>query len=212
MRLMDECPTDPAENIALDAELFADVEERSGTETLRFWESPQPAVVVGSFGVVDREVQAAACDADRIPVLKRISGGGAVVLGPGCLNYSLVLSLESRPELRHVTRSYILIMGRVAAALGARELTLEGRSDLTLGGRKVGGSAQRRGRRALLHHGTILYNFDAALMERYLKEPVRQPAYRAGRCHTAFVANVSIDPSVIRAALVRRLIGGQEGW
>ena len=96
----------------------------------------------------------------RRRVLRRFSGGGAVVLGPGCLNYAVALSLVSRPELADVAASFECSWA-IVAALGSRGCRLPG-TDLALDGRKVSGNAQRRGRRALLHHGTLLYDFDPA--------------------------------------------------
>jgi lipoate-protein ligase A len=199
--IQDLTPLPPAEQLALDAAVFQAVEAGRGGEVLRVWESDRTAVIVGHSGVADREVREEACAGDGVPVLRRTSGGGAVVVGRGCLNYALVLSLEARPELRDVATSYALILGRLVAALDAPGLAVRGTSDLALGDRKVGGSAQRRGRRALLHHGTILYDFDAALMERFLKDPARQPAYRAGRGHSAFVDNLPIPRALIQARL-----------
>ena len=80
-------------------------------------------------------------------------------------------------------------------------LAIRGTSDLVLGDRKVSGNAQRRGRRALLHHGTLLYDFDAQWMMRYLKEPRRQPSYRAERTHEAFVTNMPLDSRTIKDAI-----------
>lgn len=205
MRVIANKPSDVRENVALDAALFEALDAGVRDEALRVWEAPRPAVVVGRFGSVEREVIEPACRTDQVPVVRRISGGGAVVIGPGCLNYSLILSLDDRPELREVARSYDLVLGWVAEALGVPGLRRAGASDLALHDRKIGGSAQRRGRRALLHHGTVLYAFDAAAMERYLKPPPRQPAYRAHRPHAAFVTNAPIQPYLFTSALVRRL-------
>lgn len=205
MRVIDRCAPDSRQNIALDATLFSAVERGEGDETLRFWEAPRPAVIVGWFGDVAAEVEEHACRADGIPVIRRISGGGAVIVGAGCLNYSLVLSLDARPELRDVGRSYTVVLGWVAEALATPGLIMAGASDLALCDRKVAGSAQRRGRRALLHHGSVLYAFEVPVMERYLKHPPRQPAYRAERRHSAFVTNAPIEPRRVKAALIRRL-------
>ena len=75
---------------------------------------------------------------------------------------------------------------------------LAGLADLALAGRKVSGNAQRRGRCGVLHHGTVLYDFDASLAERYLLEPPRQPDYRAGRSHQAFLGNLPLSGDVVR--------------
>jgi len=192
---------DPREHLARDAACFEVLEAGTAGETCGVWESPGLAVVVGRFGDIAREVDEGACRTDKVPIIRRISGGGAVVIGPGCLNYSFVLSLDRRPELRGVDHSYDVILGWVTDALGIPGVRRAGASDLAIGERKIGGSAQRRGRRALLHHGTILYAFDAALMERYLKTPPRQPVYRAQRSHRGFVTNAPIEPYFVTTAL-----------
>lgn len=193
----------PADEVARDAALFRSMEESGTRETVRFWECSKPAVVLGSFGVISREVHEDACRIDNVPIIRRISGGGAVVIGRGCINYSLVLSLDERPELRSVTKSYEVILTRIAEMFALPQLAPHGLGDLAIGDQKVSGSAQRRGRRALLHHGTILYDFDISLMERYLKVPERQPAYRVGRSHGEFVRNVPLALHVIKERLAR---------
>jgi lipoate-protein ligase A len=194
-------PPHPDQATAVDAALFRAMETARGNETLSFWESRQPAVIVSESATVGAAVHEEACLADGVPIVRRISGGGAVVVGPGCLNYAIVLSLETRPELRDVAYSYRLILDTIVHALSVPGLAIRDVGDVALDGRKVSGNAQRRGRRALLHHGTLLYDFDSRLMERYLRMPVRQPAYRANRSHLAFVANLPLS----RDALRRRL-------
>jgi lipoate-protein ligase A len=194
----------PAENLALDEALLLDAEAGRAGEVLRFWELPKYAVVLGVSGVLAEDVREEACRAEGVPVLRRCSGGGTVLLGPGCLNFSLVLDLD-RPGLRDVTRSYGLIMDRVATALsaGAAALTRAGSSDLATAERKVSGNAQRRLRRFLLHHGTLLYGFDLARIDRYLHEPRRQPEYRRERAHNAFVTNLPLPAPEIKDRLRR---------
>jgi lipoate-protein ligase A len=102
-----------------------------------------------------------------------------------------------------VAHSFQVILERLAEAVDLPGLAIEGRTDLALGGRKVAGSAQRRGRTTLLHHGTLLYGFDPTLAVRYLKEPARQPAWRAKRHHPDFLGNLPLDAVTIG----RRLSG-----
>jgi lipoate-protein ligase A len=193
--------TDPLPDLALDAALFRALESAAGPEALRVWESPVPVVVLGRSGAIARDVEADACAADGVAIVRRDSGGGAVVLGPGCLNYSLVLSLERRPQLRDVRASYRQILEWLVRALAVPGLAIQGGSDLSMGGRKVSGNAQRRGARALLHHGTLLYAFDARAAQRYLKEPLRRPDYRGDRRHAEFLGNLPLSGRQIRDAL-----------
>ena len=75
----------------------------------------------------------------------------------------------------------------MSGALGAE---IGDPSDLVCAGRKVSGNSQRRTARAVLHHGTLLYDFNAELAGRYLLEPKRQPAYRRDRTHAQFLGNL----------------------
>ena len=174
----------PEENLAFDDSLL-----QAGQETLRFWESPVPFVVLGRSGRVEEVVNVAACEAAGIPVLRRSSGGGTVLQGPGCLNYALVLSLAHRPALRNVPESYSILLSAVARALGVPGLEVRG-SDILYHGRKVSGNAQRRTTGWLLHHGTILHGLDVRLLERLLPEPRKQPAHREGRTHRQFIGTL----------------------
>ena len=101
MTLLDLTLPTAAENLALDEALLDEAEASSaGCETLRLWEPQEPAVVIGRSSQAAIEVRLDACRELAVPVLRRASGGAAVVTGPGCLMYSLVLSYEMRPALR----------------------------------------------------------------------------------------------------------------
>ena len=107
----------PAENLACDEALLDWCESGEGTECLRFWESPEPFVVVGYANKVATEVNEAACEARKIPILRRCSGGGTVVQGPGCLNYSLVLPITEDAPLHSIAVANQFIMRRNRAAI-----------------------------------------------------------------------------------------------
>ncbi|HRX57114.1 MAG TPA: hypothetical protein P5016_21580, partial [Verrucomicrobiales bacterium] len=77
----------PEENLALDEWLLQQTED-SGVETLRLWESSHPFVVLGRSNSLAGEVDTEACRQRNIPILRRVSGGGTVVQGPGCLSYA----------------------------------------------------------------------------------------------------------------------------
>lgn len=198
----------PEENLALDEALLqrsdaglARDEPAAQHEWLRFWESPTYFVVLGASGKIAVETDRGACHRDDVTILRRGSGGGTVLQGPGCLNYSLVLSLVDRPNLRDVTHCYAEMLGRVAQAFAPRTVEPCGISDLALGGVKFSGNAQKRARHALLHHGTILYNFDLSLMERYLPMPPEQPVYRDSRSHSRFCTNLEESRAAIEAKI-----------
>src|SRR5713226_6021948 len=69
-------------------------------------------------------------------------------------------------------------------------VTVEGFTDLAVNGLKFSGNAQRRKRRCLLFHGTFLLDLDLALVEKLLRPPSRQPAYRENRSRAEFLTVV----------------------
>src|SRR6185503_13795422 len=69
------------ENLALDEALLL-AAEAGGPDVLRFWEWTGPGVVIGAGGRWREEAQVEACESDGVPILRRSSGGGSVVLGP----------------------------------------------------------------------------------------------------------------------------------
>lgn len=196
----------PAENLALDEALLeaAERNELAG-ETLRIWESPQMAVIIGRSSKRSEEVDVGYCETHQIPILRRSSGGAAIVMGAGCLMYGVVLSLERRPELRMIDRAHQFVLGRIrdALAVSLKGVELCGISDLAAQERKFSGNSLRVGRKHLLYHGTLLYDFPVARVGACLKSPPRQPEYRAGRSHGEFVANLVATRDQLRQALVR---------
>lgn len=191
-----------AENLALDEALLVGAEQ-GGPETLRVWEWPEYAVVLGAGGKLAEEVHEDACRRDGVPILRRASGGGTVLLGPGCLLFSVVLRQDRDPALGQVNSSYRWIMDRLARALEpvVPSLRLEGTSDLTWQGRKCSGNSQQRKRHCLLHHGTLLYAFDLERLPRYLTMPPRRPEYRRDREHLEFVTNLPAPREPLEMAL-----------
>jgi lipoate-protein ligase A len=91
---------------------------------LRFWESAEYFVVVGYANKVAAEVNQAACAEMNVPILRRCSGGGTVLQGPGCLNYSLILPFDETGPLRNITAANQFIMERNRSAI---ETLLSGR-------------------------------------------------------------------------------------
>lgn len=199
MRYLDLTLPDAADNLALDEALLLQAESGDGVEVLRVWEYPRPVVVLGAGCNWAEEVYEANCTADSVPILRRSSGGGTVLLGRGCLLFSVVLAYDRSPRLDEIGSSYAYILERIGAVFPG--LTPAGTSDLAMAGRKCSGNAQQRKRRHLLHHGTLLYDFDTALVSRYLRPPPRQPEYRGGREHTTFLTNLPLTADELKRRL-----------
>ncbi len=122
----------PAENLACD-EALLDLCEREGVEILRFWESHQHFVALGYGNRVASEVNVEECQRRGIPILRRCSGGGTVVQGPGCLNYNLTLRIPESGPLTTVTGTNEFVMERNRTALEgilAARVSVQGHTDL----------------------------------------------------------------------------------
>lgn len=194
-----------AANLAIDEALLNELEESAGPPVLRTWELPGPAVVMGASCRLREQVNVDACRADGVPIARRSSGGGSVVIGPGALNAAVVLPIEAHPALRAIETAQRSVLEPIATELRqlGRPVEILGLGDLVVDGRKVAGSAQRRTRRGVLVHLTILDALPIAWIGRYLGAPPRPPSYRAGREHGQFVANLGLGRAAVIAALER---------
>lgn len=218
MKLLNDTLETPQANLAFETELL----DTSATqvEFFRMWESPDPIVVLGRSSKIEVEVNEPACTEMDVPILQRVSGGAAVVAGPGCLMYAVILDLERRPELAMVDRAHAWVLGEFVKALRPYlpNVSCAGTSDLALlandpaaegescsadrFARKFSGNSLRKTRKRILYHGTLLYDFDLSLIPRLLRTPPRQPEYRAGRDHSDFVTNLPLDGETLRKALI----------
>lgn len=196
------------EQLALDEALLEEAHEgRLAAPVVRTWVAGEPTVVVGSSSRIDDEVDRAACRQLGCRILRRPSGGLTVVLGPGCLMWSVVVPLAGPAPA--IERIHAAVLDPLAAALSAtgRPVVRRGSSDLALvtadGDRKVSGNALRVRRGGVLYHGTLLDAFDLELVGRMLRHPPREPAYRGGRSHGSFLANLALGRAALDAAVQR---------
>jgi lipoate---protein ligase len=220
MLLLDLTLPGAADNIALDEALLDEAEAGSGPgEVLRFWEPARPLVVLGRSSRPEVEVRLDACAQAGVPVIRRTSGGATIITGPGCLMYALVLSYDLRPELRSIDAAHRLILSQLVTALRTLVPQVErcGTSDLAYGAepsaerrdesddklvlKKFSGNSLRCRRAHLLYHGTLLYDFDLSLAERFLAHPPREPHYRGGRRHTDFITNLPTTSAQLRSSI-----------
>ncbi len=197
------CET-PAADLGLDEALLERAETGNAPlEVLRIWEARTTAVVIGRSSSLSGEVNVEECSRRSVPILRRTSGGAAVVIGPGCLMFSVVLSFARRPHLRAIDEAHRFVLSRVLEAIRpiVPEAMKSGTSDLAVGDRKFSGNSLRCRREHLLYHGTLLHDFPLATIGELLRTPPRQPQYRAGRSHGDFVTNVPIDPATLEKNL-----------
>jgi len=217
MKLLDLTLDTPAANLALDEALLLQVENDAGApEVLRLWESPANFVVLGRSSKIADEVNLSWCEQNGIPVLRRSSGGGTVVAGPGCLMYAVVLRYAGREQLRMLDQAHRFVMQKIQAAVAATGVScsIEGISDLAVDGKKVSGNALRCMRNAFLYHGTLLYGMDPELVANCLGTPARQPDWRQQRGHSKFLTKLPVAAKSLKDSLILQWDADSElpGW
>lgn len=157
--------------------------------TLRFYGWRPAAVSLGYFQNIEHACNLAACRREGIDVVRRPTGGRAV-LHDGDLTYALCARVDESPFPPGIAGAYRVI-GRCLRE-GLHRLGIEAepapaspapsrvrddavacfarpaRDELLVGGRKICGSAQARSRGVFLQHGSLLVRFDAACVARCL--------------------------------------------
>lgn len=167
-RVMELETLDPFKAMALE-EVCLDSVKEGGDPVIHFWEWDRTAVTIGSFQMLTDEVYPDRCRKDRIPVIRRISGGGTMFHEPG---QEFIFSLTAPPGVlsRDIPRSYREVLEPVKR--GLEEIGIGSgieENNLMVNDKKISGSSQRRLSKAILHHGTILYDVNPYRMLNYIK-------------------------------------------
>lgn len=161
---------------------------------LRVFEPLDRRVVIGRHQDPARELLIDHAVADGVPIHRRVSGGGAVVLAPGMVVVAIRLENRELGTTCYLDRVNTALRPAVAAVCGAQPVC-RGHGDLAMTGadgieRKVLGASLRQTSKLVYYLGVFLVQDAVPLMERYLAAPSRQPEYRAGRGHGAFCTHL----------------------
>lgn len=160
MRFFINTQTDPAFNLALEEVLCREFPE----PLLMLWRNSS-SVIVGKNQNTFAEVNAAFAEANKIPVVRRMTGGGAVYHDLKNVNYSLILH-ERQPD----SDSFARFARPVTSALNKLGVpaAFSGRNDILVEDRKISGSAQCCIKNRTLFHGTLLFDTDMEMLEKLL--------------------------------------------
>ena len=186
-RLLDSGPNIGAYNMAVDEELLARAQAGETTPVLRFYTWRPSAVSIGRFQKIGTAVNAEACRQRGIDIVRRITGGRAVLHNKE-LTYSIIARADDRlfPKNVHGTYKIIatgLLQGLRNLGIPAEMVSRSSRNavlvkkdtkdaacfsspswyEILSHNRKIIGSAQRRLSGAFLQHGSILLDYDPAL-------------------------------------------------
>lgn len=158
-----DAATDPYFNLAAEEFILREMPK----PVLRLWRSDK-CVIIGRHQLPDLEVNLAEAEKAGVPILRRLSGGGAVYHDLGNVNFTLVSRNPAQNGM-----SFDLFTAPVIAALNlvGFPATKGARGDIFLGDAKVSGSAYYLWRGYMLHHGTLLFDSDLSALEALLDVP-----------------------------------------
>jgi lipoate-protein ligase A len=190
-------------DIALDEVLV-----RRDSAVVRVWRPPERAAVLGVASRAADELLLERCRTDNLPVLRRSTGGGAVLVTPEVACFSCIMPHARHPEAKQISGAYALAFEGLARAfrmLGL-DVNFERPGDVALSGKKIVGLAQARRRNATLVHGVVPVELDSESIERYIAHPPSEPPYRSGRRHRDFLTTLARETGSSGEELMQRTL------
>ncbi|KAJ0100016.1 hypothetical protein Patl1_21892 [Pistacia atlantica] len=174
-----------------------------------------PAIVMGISGKPSELLEVGSILRDQVPVIRRFTGGGTVVVDNGTVFVTLICNKDAVPGVQPYPRSIMywsgLLYNEVFRGTGDFQLRENGKRfyfilffyvynviedfdsilllDYVFGDRKFGGNAQSITKNRWIHHTSFLWDYKVGNMA-YLKQPARAPKYRLARDHTKFICRM----------------------
>jgi lipoate---protein ligase len=164
--------------------------EEHEPETFRTWIPDKSYIVLGQSNKAENSIHIEAVQQDQIGIIKRPSGGEAVIITPKTLIISAFLISQ---KMENPSKYFLLFNKRIIRALeslNVENLKYRGISDIAIGEKKILGSSIYRKTKKVLYHAVLNICEESSLMERYLKHPAKEPDYRKGRKHSDFVSSL----------------------
>ncbi len=199
-RLLLEAGETGLENMLLDEALAVRVAEGHSLPVIRIYAWPCPAVSLGRHQKPEPLLDVERCEREGIEIVRRPTGGKAILHSAGDITYSVIAPAEEAPFSRDVLGSYAAVNGALVAGLGMLGIRAAvrdpapiwpetgvgfgcfespGRHEVYWAGRKLAASAQRRTGGVVLQQGTIpLSETGAGLADLLQLEPGRRERFR----------------------------------
>lgn len=147
---------DPFYNQAFEEYVFNTFREGS---VFLLWRNA-PAVVVGCYQNICREVHVESLRKLGIPVVRRMSGGGTVYHDLGNVNYTLITDQNGPVDYDRSLDPVIRALNSLGVPARKNRTC-----DIAVGEGKISGSAQKLAGGRLLHHGTLLFDSDLSVLD-----------------------------------------------
>ena len=196
-RVIDTGVRDGRLNIAFDQALIELHRAGETPDTVRFLRF-KPSALVGRHQALSHEIKVAACKANGVGLVRRITGGGAIYLDEGQLGWEIVLSRKrlGLGGLADYTRAICEAVAHGLSKGFGIEARYRPRNDIEVGGRKISGTGGFFDGDTLFYQGTVLIDMDAARMVAALNVPEAKLKKRA------------LDDPGSRVVTLKELLGG----
>jgi lipoate-protein ligase A len=142
--------TDPYFNLATEEYVLKNFDE----DSFMLWRNA-PSIIVGKHQNTLSEINVEYVKRNNIPVVRRLSGGGAVFHDLGNLNFTFIQLGKDQNliDFRKYTEPILEVLQKMGI-----HAKFEGRNDLTIDGKKFSGNAEHIWKNRVLHHGTLLFS------------------------------------------------------
>ena len=150
-------------NLAMEQYVF-DALPRSDSWFM-LWQNA-PSVIIGKYQNAYAEVNREYLAEHNIPLIRRLSGGGAVYHDLGNINYTFIVdgTLSESENLAIFCRPLVSVLEQFGI-----HAQISGRNDVTIDGMKISGTARYFKQGRIMHHGTILFRSDLSVMPEILR-------------------------------------------
>jgi len=175
--------TDPYFNIAAEEYVLKEFSE----DVFMLWRN-EPCIIVGKHQNTLAEINLDYVTEHKIPVVRRITGGGTVFHDLGNLNFTFIKNGENEKlvNFRKFTEPILEVLHKMGI-----EAKFEGRNDLTIEGRKFSGNAEHVHKNRVLHHGTLLFSSELSKLSNALKVDPSKFRDKAVKSVRSRVTNIS---------------------
>ncbi|ADD01578.1 lipoyltransferase and lipoate-protein ligase [Thermoanaerobacter mathranii subsp. mathranii str. A3] len=158
--------TNPYFNLAAEEYILKEFQE----ECFMLWRN-EPSIIIGKNQNTLAEINLDYVRQHKIPVVRRLSGGGAVFHDLGNLNFTFIVNedVSSFSDFKRFTQPIIDVLRKLSI-----NAEFSGRNDITIDGKKISGNAQYYYKNRILHHGTLLFSSSITDLSAALKvRPVK---------------------------------------
>ena len=203
--------SNPFVNLSIENFLMQKHKNETNHNVLYLWRNG-PSVIMGKHQSVWRECRVHKMEEDKVYLVRRPSGGGAVYQDYGNSIFTFICDrgFNDFSNEAFIGRNNQIVIGALRS-IGVTGVEATGRNDLQFDGKKVSGAAFRHTKETSLHHGTLLLDVNMGALANYLTPNKAKMESKGVTSVAARVMNlkeykVDIDHAKVSDALIREFL------